>query len=251
MKLSRWRLSERQTLHFIMVVCLIGVIGAFVPVVLRRHVPPLRPVRYPLVRWISPRVADTGRELRSLIVELDDPSLMSLPHPQAFSAPLWRHHLQLDPHLIQPTQSIAYLERPPPVQPPALVSAPALADALRGAAQKADAVFAEPASPPPPSAPAESAIQLDESLASARLLQQPKLPVVASETGLRPTVVRLAVASDGTVVYALLERSCGNEQADTAALSAARQLRFQWPAGAGSRDLRWGTATFLWTTKVP
>ncbi|MCX7886756.1 MAG: hypothetical protein N3B01_05805, partial [Verrucomicrobiae bacterium] len=89
MKLWQLRVSERQTLHMILAVCLIGVLSAFVVVFVRRQSPAPPMARYPLARWISPRATE-AHDWRIRIAELDDPSLMSLPHPRAFSAALWQ-----------------------------------------------------------------------------------------------------------------------------------------------------------------
>ncbi|MBM3860089.1 MAG: energy transducer TonB [Verrucomicrobia bacterium] len=251
MKLPRFRVSERQVLHFIMVSCIIGFAVAFLMVFQRRHVMQTDIPKRPFVRWISPRLTESRDDLRTIVAELDDPSLMSLPSPRAFSAALWQHQVRLDDHLIQPSNSLAYLDAKPLREPDPLLPSASLADAVRAAAEKPKAHFVEPAPATTVTMPGASSIHFDEALAACRLLHAPSLPIIASETALRATVVRLALAADGSVLHVVLDRTCGNENADAVALDAARRLRFELPAGHGQQRSLWGTARFLWATKMP
>jgi len=251
MTLSRFRVSERQALHFIMAACVIGFVCAFLVVFLRRQATRTDTTKQTVVRWISPRAISAGNDLHHLVAELDDPSLMSLPDPRAFSGTLWRHQARIESQPIQPSNSVAYLEVPPPRVLGPLLPAASLPETVRAAAEKPEAAFVEPIPDGTAALPSRSAIQFDERLEPYRLLAAPPLPAIASETALRPTVVRLGIASDGTVVHAVLDRSCGNENADASALDAARQLRFGLPAETDRRSLLWGAAKFLWATKKP
>jgi len=248
MKLSRLRVSERQALHFIMAACVTGFVCTFLIVFLRRQATPTKTAKRPLVRWISPRI---GSDLRPFVAELDDPSLMSLPSPRAFSAALWRQQARLEAQPIQPSNSIAYLDGVPPRGLAPLLPPVPLHETVRAAAEKSTAAFDEPVTAGTAASSGISTVQFDEQLESRRLLRPPALPVIASETALRPTVVRLAVGTDGTVVHAMLDRSCGNESADALALDVARQLRFAAPSETDRRGLLWGMARFLWATKMP
>jgi TonB family protein len=68
---------------------------------------------------------------------------------------------------------------------------------------------------------------------------------------LRPTQVRVAVAADGTVHYAVLHRPTGNEAADAEALRFARALRFAPRQDTDAAGLTWGLVRFLWATAPP
>jgi hypothetical protein len=249
MRLSRFRVSERQALHFIMVACIIGFVSAFLIAFLRRQTARPAAPKHPLIRWISPRTINTGNSLRSLVAELDDPSLMSLPNPRSFSAALWQHQARLEAQPIQPSNSIAYLDATPPRGLASLLPSTPLPETVRATAKKDEASFAEPLPDETVVSPANSAIQFDQPLDSFRLLRVPALPVVASETALRPTAIRLAIAPDGTVAHAMLDRSCGDENADALAINAVRLVRFTFPIETAPRSLLWGTARILWATK--
>jgi len=248
MKLSRFRVSERQALQLVMIACAVGVASAFLVVFLRRQVRRMDLPRRAPIRWISPRTLDRRNDPRAVIAELEDPSLMSLPHPRAFSATWWQRHAQMDTTPVQLSNTVAYLDAPhsPPLEP--LIAVEPLPAAVRKAATKPEPALDEPRPVATAPSPGRSTLQFDAPLASFELLHLPSLPVIASETALRPTVVRLGVAPDGTVVHGLLERSCGNESADAVALDAARQIRFARSASAPSGGLLWGNARFLWAT---
>ncbi len=250
MTLSRFRVSERQALHFIMVACVIGFASTFLIVFLRRHTPRADTAQRPIVRWISPRAVSSVKDVRYLVAELEDPSLMSLPDPHAFSGALWRHQLIVPAEPISPPNSLAYLDSVPPRELTALLPSAALAETVRIAADKLVTVPVKPV-PAPTVASNHSTLQLDERLESFPLLYAPKLPTIANETPLRWTRVRLAVADDGTILHAMLDRSCGNDRTDAFAIDAAHRLRFALPTEADHCAPLWGTVQFLWATKTP
>jgi hypothetical protein len=250
MTLSRFRVSERQSLHFIMVACVIGLASTFLIVFLRRQTARTEPAKQPLIRWMSPRTSAAGKEIRSLIAELDDPSLMSLPDSHAFSRRLWQRQLEATASPIQPPDAPACLDTEPPRELATLLPPAPLAETVRAAANKPVAAVAEPR-PAMETPRNHSAIQFDGALASLTLTRAPLLPAVASEAPLRNTRLRLAIAADGTVQLALIERSCGDDNADTLALGAARQLRFALPVETDRHSLLWGAARVLWATKMP
>jgi len=234
-----------------MAACVLGFVCTFLIVFLRRQSTPADAPKLPLVRWISPRTLNASNNLRPLVAELDDPSLMSLPSTRAFSAALWRQQAGIEAQPIQPSNSIAYLDAAPPREPALLLASSPLRDAVRAAAQKPEASFPEPVPDGIAPSAGHSTIQFDQRLESFRLLNAPALPVIDSETALRPAVVRVAIGPDGTVAHAVLDRSCGNDNADTLALDAARRLRFALSVETDRRTLLWGTARILWATKLP
>ena len=89
------------------------------------------------------------------------------------------------------------------------------------------------------------------------LVSAPKLPSLPGPVAVRPTLVRIAVGSDGTVRYALLARSAGNDAADTHALALAPQLRFaplvqrDPQPGNLTENLVWGVVKFVWAITAP
>lgn len=251
MTLSRFRLSERQVLHFIMVVCFVGFISAVVIVFLRKSIPRTETDKRPIVRWISPRSIEEGHEIRFLIASLDDPSLMSLPDIHAFSKALWQRHTSPDNSPISPDDTIAYLDTTPPRELPPLLRSTPLPETVRNIAEKPLAVVIDMAPTDTLTALNHSTIQLTGDLEQYQILRSPSLPAIASETPLRPTLVRLAVTAGGTVRYAMLYRSCGNETADAQALETARQLCFVLPSDTAPQTLLWGVAKFLWVVKTP
>ena len=185
---------------------------------------------------------------------------MSLPNPHGFSASLWQrtaHAANLPEH---PAPSPAYLETDIPRQERPLLAPPALGDAARNSAARSSISFTDPPTTdtgtedPPTTALAYSSMEINHDLEQLRLLTVAAPPTIPSETPLRPTQTRLAVAADGTVRYAMIERSSGSEFADAQALRSARALRFApWLAdyfSSGGR-LTWGAARFVWATRAP
>jgi hypothetical protein len=250
MSLSRFRLSERQVLHFIMVVCLIGSVSAFLVVFLRSQPVRTETPKRPIVRWISSETHSDASDIRQRVANMEDPSLMSLPNVEAFSRALWNRQTEPATSPNQPPQSLAYLDNhPTPEFRPLLDSIP-LPQAVRNDADKPLAAYTETFTNNP-IPPAHSTIQPSNDLAPYPLLHKPPLPTITNETSLRPSVVRLAMAPDGTVRYAMLTRSCGNETADDHAIRAAYRLRFTRPLEASHPTLIWGTARFLWATATP
>ena len=250
MTLSRFRLSERQVMHFIMVLCLIGSVSAFLVVFLRKQPVPTETAKRPIVRWISSETHTGASDMRQRVANMEDPSLMSLPNVEAFSRALWDRQTEPSTSPNQPPQSPAYLDNHPVPEFRPLLNSTPLPQAVRNSADKPLAVYTEAfTNSSIPST--QSTIQPGNDLAPYPLLHKPSLPTITSETPLRPTLVRLAMAPDGTVRYAILTRSCGNETADDHALQAAYRLRFTRPLEANRPTLIWGTAKFLWATVMP
>src|SRR5947209_6430623 len=92
----------------------------------------------------------------------------------------------------------------------------------------------------------QSTLHVEGELEQRDILEIPNLPMPAVDAGLRPTRVRVAVAADGRVRYATLDRSCGNEAVDGQALELARRLIFERTSSADPLSLTWGTLKFSW-----
>jgi len=249
---SRFRLSERQVLHFIMLTCFIGFISAFVVVFLHKRGRHVEPTKHPIVRWLSPRVTADGQDVRYLIANLEDPSLMSLPSVHAFSKSFWQRRVEPDIHPLAPTSTLAYLDTAPPSGLPLLLPSTPLADSVRLAAGKPIAAVVDIPATEPLVPLDRSVFQFSGPLRAYPLLHPPALPTIASETPLRPTEIQFAVSTaDGAVQYAVLRRSSGNETADTQALEALRRLRFILPSTINSNTLIWDVGRVLWSQKLP
>src|SRR5947207_2763304 len=82
---SRFRITERQVLLLIMAASILAYIAAIFVVTYRQkgQQPDLsRPAR---VRWMNPQAAQRAPDIRYIIADLLDPSLMSLPNAHGFS----------------------------------------------------------------------------------------------------------------------------------------------------------------------
>jgi hypothetical protein len=79
----------------------------------------------------------------------------------------------------------------------------------------------------------------------------PPLPMVNSPLLLRPTQIRVGVGADGLVLYALPDRSSGDDTVDTQALALARQIRFESEHDSSTTSLAWGVLRFLWAAGSP
>src|ERR1043166_1323031 len=106
MAVARFRITERQVLLFIMAASILAYIGAIFVVTFRQkgQQPDLsRPAR---VRWMNPQAAaQRSPDIRYIIADFLDPSLMSLPSAHGFSRRTWEG---------QPTAK--YLPPEPPVE---------------------------------------------------------------------------------------------------------------------------------------
>jgi TonB family protein len=80
----------------------------------------------------------------------------------------------------------------------------------------------------------------------------PSLPGWPGTEILRPSVLEIAVDSDGGVVTAwLVPPGSGAAAADQEALRIARGLRFApAPAGEGASPWQWDTIEFVWQTEL-
>jgi TonB family protein len=58
------------------------------------------------------------------------------------------------------------------------------------------------------------------------------------------------VGADGLVLYAMLDRSSGDEAVDAQALALVRQIRFEAERDSSSTSVAWGVLRFLWATQA-
>jgi TonB family protein len=105
--------------------------------------------------------------------------------------------------------------------------------------------YAEPA----PVVADKTAWRWDNALAQREPTGLPDLPSPISDTDLSPTVLRVAVNSDGAVEHVFVEQSSGNlgasvaKDLDQQAVQAAKKIRFKSQDQPG---LTWGLITVFW-----
>ncbi len=205
------------------------------------------------VRAVVPSLERTSRYAPQLqVMELLDSSLMALPSGPGFSGKLWGRVVPAARNVAAWDGEPSYLD---PVAPPAfpnLVTPATLEESARTVTpREAEPVVEEPLPPRPGGERlAKSVMRFSGDLADRAVVRLPALPAISSPVALRPTRVRVAVAADGAVRYASLDRGCGNEAVDVRAVAWSRQLRFE-PAADTGAELQWGVVRFLWATELP
>lgn len=210
----------------------------------------------PRIQWLPPQGApqSVSGKLPYVIAETLDPSLMSLPSARGFSQPMWKRGAAAAHRESNWKRAPVYLDAHTTPAFPALLNQPSLSDAAQSATQKLAPQPAEEADDEPVESPVavnQSVFRISGPLETRPIVQSPPLSTIASETPLRPTRVRAAVAADGVVRYAVLERSCGSEAVDARALELTKQIRFEPLGAVDSQPLMWGVLRFLWATEPP
>ena len=254
MAVARFRISERQVLLVIMGALLLAYIGAILVVTFRQKGQRPDLSQPPRVRWMEPQVDHSANDIRYVIADLLDPSLMSLPSPHGFSLPTWQRQPTASYQPPEPAVELAFLHAGTPGALESLLDEPSLKDAVQAAVQRlppeseeaADALIAET-----PAAADKTVLEFTAGLEQRAPSVPPELPTITSETALRPTRLRIAVTPDGAVRYAVLERSCGSEPVDKQALDIARELRLEPERDVSALALTWGVVKFVWATATP
>jgi|GEM_PF-903650 len=212
------------------------------------------------VRWLSAGgdTATAGR-VQSMVADLFDPSVMSLPNPHGFSQPLWQHGAPVKYRSADLVVAPAFLERAAAGAMRPLLEQPPLVDTVQTMVEKGTAGIAD-AVEPVAVAPIQNQTLLLVSgeltpirsgLAGRVMARTPSLPVVTNDTALKPTRVRIGVAQDGLVRFASVERSCGKETVDAQAVELAQQVRFEPATDTKTSSLDWGVVKILWATELP
>ncbi len=254
MAIARFRITERQVLLLIMAASILAYFGAILVVIFRKKGQQPDLTRAPRVRWMPPQDVKGAADMRYVIADLLDPSLMSLPNAHGFSRLTWERQPTATYRPPEPLVDLAFLDAGTPAATRPLLSEPLRDDAVRTSVEKLTAESEEPGEAPPiefPTAVNRTVIEFTAGFEQRTLAEHPDLPTIVSETPLRTTRVRLAVAPDGTVRYAMLERSCGSEPVDKQALEIAHALRFEPQGGSSALALTWGVAKFVWATAPP
>ena len=255
MAVLRFRVTERHILLFILGAALVGYGGAVLFINFRKRAGDVEVVRKQIVHWMPPQPTSQANDIRYIVAELLDPSLMSLPNIRGFSRSMWLRQLPAMHRTIEPPTELAFLDAAPSPELNPLVVRPPLVEVMQTATLKLPAQFEEtdePGTNEPPPVSDESRLQIVDGLSQRLIIAAPDLPKISADAVLRPTTrVRVGVASDGTVRFAMLERPCGNEAIDAQALDAARHIRFQPQLQADDEALSWGVIRFLWAIATP
>ncbi len=245
---------ERKALLLLLGVSFAATAIAFLLVGVRPMGKPTGMTARPRIQWLPQQHASQDNGLLTLYrtAELQDPSLLSLPNAHGFSAQLWARNA-VPTHRDTPWDvAPAYLDPSAPAGFRSLLDQSPLTEAV----QKVEKVPAESEDEPvetvEPTPPFDQSVfQVLGTLESRAIVLAPPLPVITSEVPLRATRVRVAVALDGTVSYAILDRSCGDDTIDARAVELAGKIRFEPLPATGPADLNWGVIRFLWATTRP
>jgi TonB family protein len=255
MAITRFRVTERQVLLLIMAASILAYVGAILVVTFRqkgRRLDLSRPAR---VRWMPPQSGKGPEDIRYVIADMFDPSLMSLPSAHGFSRLAWERQPTASYRAPEPPVELAFLLHagaPAPMK--SLLTQAQPEDAVKSSVEKVAAAPEEvPGSPTTEPQPAinRTVVEFAAGLEQRMLAERPEWPTIISDAPLRPTQLRVAVSTDGTVRYAMLERSCGNDSVDHQALEIARQFRFEPQEDTSPMGLIWGVARFVWATTAP
>lgn len=208
----------------------------------------------PRIQWMPPQGSQSAGsgKLPYVIADTLDPSLMSLPSPRGFSRPMWKRGAVAAHRASDWKHEPVYLDAHTPQAFPGLLSAQPLSEAAQSAPQKLAPETMEETgdeSIDSPVAVNQTVFRISGPLETRAVAQSPQLSTIISETPLRQTRVRTAVAADGVVRYAVLDRSCGSETVDARALELTKQIRFEPVGAVDSQPLMWGVVRYLWATE--
>ena len=196
----------------------------------------------------------SSRDERYVIADFFDPSLMSLPNAHGFSSGAWRQKIEAAQRNLGWNQQPAFLDTAAPSQPHSLLEPTPLDAAVLSAAEKTEALSQEPSdsdATTPLVSVNRSVFRALGALEHRMVVNTPTLPTVNNPMPLRPTQIRVGVGADGLILYALLDRSSGDDGVDEQALALARQIRFEAEHDSSTTSMAWGVLRFLWATQPP
>jgi hypothetical protein len=246
---SRVRFGERLVLVIIFSASVLAYAGAILLVALRKTNQRLDVSTRPIVRWMPERQTPAVTEPRYVIADLFDPSLVSLPNAHGFSRQLWTREIPVAPRSTEWNLEPSYLDWTAPRTFDTLLEQEPLLEAVQSSVEKPPT---EPELIPDGSLPQAvtpqniSVIKTGGGISRRSIVSQPALSTISATAPLRPTRLLVAVASDGTIRYSELERSCGDEAVDARALDLTREIRFNVQLTSDMGALDWGTLRFLW-----
>jgi TonB family protein len=208
----------------------------------------------PRIQWLPPSdMQQSGAKLPYVVADTLDPSLMSLPSARGFSRAMWSRGAPATHRPAEWDSKPAYLDPNAPKTMPPLLNLEPLSQSVLSATEKMPgrSEETEADSYEPPVAVNQSVFRVGGTLEARAVLRAPQLPTISNESSLRPTRVRIAVAADGLVRYATVERPSGNDAADARAVELVRQIRFEPQEANASDSLTWGVVRILWATEAP
>jgi hypothetical protein len=189
-----------------------------------------------------------------VVADVFDPSLMSLPSPHGFSKRVWARKIEAGQRDLGWNQQPAFLGVKVPGVPPPLLQPVPVDAAVLTAVEKTPALSEESNDNELPEVPIlinRSVYRVLGALENRNVASEPSLPTISSPAPLTPTQIRVGVDPDGLVLYALLDRSSGDDSVDAQALDIARQIRFEADHVSSTPPLTWGVLRFLWATQPP
>jgi len=187
-----------------------------------------------------------------MIADVFDPSLMSLPSAHGFSKRAWARKIDASQRDLGWNEPPWFLGVAPPTVTTSLLQPVPVDVAVLGAAENAPAVSEEPNDqevPEPPLSINQSVFRVLGALEDRSIAYAPPLPTIQGLAPLTPTQVRIGLDADGMVLYALLDRSSGDDAVDAQALALAKQFRFDAEHNSSPDSLTWGVLRFLWATQ--
>ncbi len=251
MVLTRFRMSERQIMALIMIACFVAFAGAFFYVGMRKKEQTPDFPQQPVVRLMPQPTPSSASRIEYILADLLDPSLMTLPSAHGFSQSLWRREAPSTRPVLEADTHPMFLGLHAETNSSSLLDQASLVDVLKTSVEKSPATSEEPSGIDENelAKPLDgSALDTPGPLEGRRILSEPDLPVITSDVHLKPTRVRIAVATDGTIRFAVIDRSSGSDAADAQALSLADRIRFEPDKGTDPMALTWGVVRFLWAT---
>jgi hypothetical protein len=212
------------------------------------------PREMPHVAWMSKASQNpfSHSDPRYVISEVFDPSLMTLPSAHGFSRGMWRQKIEATQRNLGWSEQPAFLADRPMNALRSLLEPTPVDAAVLTAAEKTPALSEESNDNEPIASPVsinQSVLRVLSALEDRGVTYTPPLPIVNSPAPVRPTQIRVGVSANGLVLYALLDRSCGDDAVDAQALALARQLRFEAQRDSTATSLAWGVLRFLWATQ--
>jgi hypothetical protein len=187
-----------------------------------------------------------------MIADVFDPSLMSLPSAHGFSKHVWARKIDASQRDLGWNELPAYLSVTPPSVTAELLQPVPVDVAVLAAAENPPAFSEEPNDQEvlePPLSINQSVFRVLGALEDRSVVNAPPLPTIQSLAPLMPTQIRVGVGADGLVLYALLNRSSGDDGVDAQALALARQFHFEAEHDGRPSSLTWGVLRFLWATQ--
>jgi TonB family protein len=252
MPLPRFRITERQVLLLMLAGSLVTVGAAFLwRELFRERADRLAPGGAARVHWMRPSEPGERSDVRQILAEYLDPSLMALPSPHGFSARAWQRLAPARVPTFLPKREPVYLAAPTDLPVPVLLEERELPVLVEAGVERVAASLATPNGSLELSGAVpvtNSVVEVLGDLTRRRVVRQPALPVAPGEAAVRRTRVLVAVGVDGRVRQAVVDRPSGNEVLDGQALEAAQLFEFESILSADRLAVMWGTLRFVWAS---